>query len=49
MYYAWIEDLYEVSGIDFDIYNVFIYSGLSGQNISYSGYYKDYTLFRWNL
>jgi hypothetical protein len=49
MYYAWMEDLANVSGIEFNIYDVMTYAGFAGIHISYNAYYHDYTGINWNL
>jgi hypothetical protein len=49
MYYAWIEDLAAISGIDYNLIDVMMWASFAGTKISYNGYYHDYTGINWNL
>jgi len=47
MYYAWIEDLFEVSGMKFHLFPILEYAAIAGTRISYNDYFLDYTGINW--
>ena len=49
MYYAWIEDLANVSGLNYSIYNAMMEASFREMKIYYNGYYHDYTGINWKL
>ena len=47
MFYAWIEDLNRISGVE-DWYCDFVGIYMSGNRVSYNSYFHDYTSVNWS-